>query len=75
MICIANWLIFLLDLNMDLQASKIELVKEILNIESPSLIHRVFDLLKTEEREIEIAIEQLDRGEGIKWEDFMKSIS
>jgi hypothetical protein len=60
---------------MDLQASKIELVKEILNIESPSLIHRVFDLLKTEEREIEIAIEQLDRGEGIKWEDFMKSIS
>jgi len=74
-ICIANWLIFLLDLNMDLQASKIELVKEILNIESPSLIHRVFDLLKTEEREIEIAIEQLDRGEGIKWEDFMKSIS
>ena len=71
---------------MDLQASKIELVKEILDIESPSLIQRVFDLLKTEKedsftlteiekKEIEISIAQMDRGEGIKWEDFMKSIS
>ncbi|MFT5885683.1 MAG: hypothetical protein ACI9IP_002144 [Arcticibacterium sp.] len=34
---------------MDIQISKIEFIKEILNIESPSLIQRVFDLLKAEE--------------------------
>ena len=71
---------------MDLQASKIELVNEILNIESPSLIQSVLDLLKTEKedaftlteiekKEIEITIAQMYRGEGIKWKDFMKSVS
>ncbi|AWW00665.1 hypothetical protein [Arcticibacterium luteifluviistationis] len=71
---------------MDIQTSKIELVKEILNLENPSLIQRMFDLLKSEEKdafelteieakEIQIGIEQFDRGEGIKWDDFLKSIS
>jgi hypothetical protein len=71
---------------MDLQASKIELVKEILNIDSPTLIHRVFDLLKTEEKEaftltpiegkeVEIAIEQFDKGMRVPARGFLQKIS
>lgn len=71
---------------MDLQTSKIELVKEILNIENPSLIQRVFDLLKSEEKnafalteieekEIQIGIEQLDKGMRVPAREFLQKFS
>ncbi|WP_341228463.1 hypothetical protein [uncultured Arcticibacterium sp.] len=72
---------------MDLQTSKIELVKEILNIENPSLIQRVYDLLKSEKeevgfhltevekKEIQIGLEQLDKGMRVPAREFLKKFS
>mgnify|MGYP001040828611 CR=1 FL=1 len=72
---------------MDFQTSKIELAKLILDLENPKLITRIMKLLKSESKdfwndlsdqqknEIEIAISELDRGEGISWDEFRKQVS
>lgn len=72
---------------MDLQASKIELAKLILNIENPRLINKIISLLKSEQKdfwheltpdqqkEVKAAIEQLDRGEGKSWSEVRKNLA
>lgn len=71
---------------MDIQASKIELAKMILDLEDSKLIEKVRKLLSKEKKkdffdeftedqrlEIKYGIEQLDKGKRISWEDFKKS--
>ena len=72
---------------MDVQAAKIELAKWILDINDPSLIMKVKDLLtdelnkghhtltEQEQREIQLGLAQLDRGERISFDDFMNKVS
>ncbi|WP_116787085.1 hypothetical protein [Flavobacterium psychrotrophum] len=72
---------------MDIQASKIELVKMILDLEDSKLIEKVRNLLTKEKKdfydeftedqklEIQYGIEQLDRGEKVPWEEVYKRIS
>lgn len=72
---------------MDTQTSKIELVKLILELEDPNLINKIYDLLldessqfrkkltEQEKEEIKLGIEQLNRGERISFEDFLKKVS
>ncbi len=72
---------------MDIQTTKIELLKMIMNIESDELIRKIADFVKKEEadfwdeldvdqqHEIKIGIEQLDRGERIEFNEFLKKIS
>lgn len=72
---------------MDVQAAKIELAKWILDINDPSLIMKVKDLLtdelnkehhtltEQEQREIKLGLAQLDRGERISFDDFMNKVS
>jgi hypothetical protein len=72
---------------MDIQTSKIELVKEILNLENPSLIQSVLDFLKSEKdevgfelteiekKEIQIGIEQLDKGMRVPAREFLQKFS
>ena len=72
---------------MDIQTSKIELAKMILNIEDPSIINKILDVIKSKEKdfwlelsenekkEIQLGIDQLDRGERIPFDDFLKKVS
>ena len=72
---------------MDIQAMKIELAKLILDIENPSLIQKIKDLLikessdfwaelsDEEKAEIKLGIEQLNAGKRTSFEDFMKRVS
>jgi hypothetical protein len=72
---------------MDIQSSKIELAKLILNIENPSIIQKIKNLLKSEsidfaetlteyeKEEIEMAIQLLDQGHKTSFDDFLKRVS
>lgn len=72
---------------MDIQTSKIELVKLILNIENSDFIQKVSDFIKNEksdfwnelsvaeQNEIRKGIEDLDNGKRIEYSDFLKKIS
>ena len=72
---------------MDLQASKIELVKIIININSQKTISKLLNVLKTEKedfwfdltnsekQEIELGIQQLDSGNRISINDFLEKIN
>lgn len=72
---------------MDTQTSKIELAKLILELEDPKLINKIREMLldessrfrktltKEEKEEIELGLEQLNRGERISFEDFLKKVS
>jgi len=72
---------------MDTQASKIELAKLILELEDPKLINKIRELLldessrfrksltEEEKEEIELGLEQLNQGERISFEDFLKKVS
>jgi hypothetical protein len=72
---------------MDLQASKIELAKMILDLEDSKLIEKVRKLLLHEKKdfyddltedkklEVKLGIEQLDEGERIPWDKVLKNIS
>ncbi len=71
---------------MDIQAEKLELIQAIIDIEDISLIRKIkklifkqpqspdwFDDLTIEQqRSVETALEQLDRGEGIPHEEAMR---
>jgi hypothetical protein len=57
---------------MDIQASKIELAKMILELEDSSVINKILNLLKsettltpTQKRHIDVAIAELENGQGI----------
>jgi len=72
---------------MDIQASKIELAKMVLDLEDSKLIEKVRKLLTKEKKdfyddftedqklEIQFGIDQLDRGEKVSWEEVYKRIS
>ena len=72
---------------MNTQTSKIELAKLILELEDPELINKIHKLLldessrfrknltEHEKEEIKLGIEQLNRGERISFEDFLKKVS
>ena len=72
---------------MDIQTSKIELVKLILSIENSDFIQKVSDFIKNEksdfwnelsvaeQNEIRKGIEDLDNGKRIEYSDFLKKIS
>jgi len=72
---------------MDIQATKIELMRIILGIENPSVIERISAMIKNEttdfwdeltleqQKDIEKAIEELDAGKGMEWNEFKKSIA
>jgi hypothetical protein len=67
---------------MDIQASKDELVKLILDLEDSKLIEKLRKIITKEKKdfydeftedeklEIQYGIEQLDKGESISWIDF-----
>lgn len=72
---------------MDIQASKIELAKMILDLEDSKLIEKVRKLITKEKRdfydelsedqklEVQFGIDQLDNSERVSWEDVLKKIS
>lgn len=72
---------------MNIQTSKIELVKMILNIENDKFIEKITEFIQkekvdfwselslTERKEIEKGIEQLDKGKRVEFNDFLKKIS
>ena len=71
---------------MDLQAEKLNLVQAILNIEDIGLIKKVKkiikkadhdwfdDLTEEQQQDVDKAIEELDRGEGIPHEEAMRRL-
>ena len=68
---------------MDIQTSKLELVKRIVDINNPATIDSLLSILKqadekptglseSEKQEIEFGIEQLDRGRRISMTSFLE---
>lgn len=72
---------------MDIQTSKIALVKMILNIENDRFIEKITDFIQkekadfwnelslTDQKEIEEGIKQLNQGKRVEYNDFLKKIS
>ncbi len=72
---------------MDIQASKLELVKLIVNMDNKKIIDKMLSILRSEKEdfwlelsleekeEIELGIKQLDDGQRISWDDFLKRVS
>lgn len=72
---------------MDIQTTKLELLKAILDNENSEFIQRVADFVKNEEKdfwnelslseqkEIKRGIEDLDNGKRISYDSFLKKIS
>ena len=72
---------------MNIQTSKIELVKMILNIENDKFIEKIKEFIKqekvdfwnelslSEQKEIERGINELNRGKKVEFNDFLKKIS
>ena len=72
---------------MDLQTSKIELIKIILEIENLELVNNISTILKKKENdfwslltseekeEIKFGILQLEKGEKIPFNDFIRKVS
>lgn len=72
---------------MDIQTSKIELVKLILDIDNTEFIQKVADFVKkeksdfwnelslSEQKEIKKGIEDLENGKRIEFSEFLKKIS
>lgn len=72
---------------MDIQTSKLELVKLIINIDNEKLIDKLLKVLKSgkedfwleltarEKEAIKIGIEQLDAGHRTSLDDFLKKLS
>jgi len=72
---------------MDIQASKLELFKMIYNIEDQNIIDNLIKIVKnsqkdfwlelsdSQKQEIKTSINQLDSGQRISLEDFLKKVS
>ncbi len=72
---------------MDIQTSKLELVKLIVNIDNQKIIDKILKVLKSEQEdfwleltprekeEIRIGIEQLDAGHRTSLDEFLKKVS
>lgn len=73
--------------SMNIQSTKIELTKLILNIDNPKLIEKIKDLLLKEtsdfwleltdiqKEELKIGVEQLNKGERESFEEYLKKVS
>ena len=81
-------LLFLLKIiDMDIQASKLELFKMIYNIEDQNIIDNLIKIVKnsqknfwlelsdSQKQDIKTSINQLDSGQRISLEDFLKKVS
>lgn len=72
---------------MDLQSSKLELVKLIVNIDNKEIIDKLIKAIESEERdfwsdlssrekeEIRLGVKQLDSGQRISLDDFISKVS
>jgi hypothetical protein len=72
---------------MDIQSSKIELVKIILNIENDKFIEKITEFIQkekvdfwnelslSEQEEIEKGVKELNNGKRVDFDDFLKKIS
>ena len=71
---------------MDLQTSKIELAKLILNLDNPTILLKIKELIQgqedtgmtltnSEKEEIEIALNQLNSGKRTSFNDYLKKVS
>lgn len=72
---------------MDIRASKIALVKMILNIDNDKFIEKITEFVQkekvdfwnemslSEQKEIEKGIKQLNKGKKVEFNDFLKKIS
>ncbi len=72
---------------MDIQSSKIELIKAILGIENEALINKLretllsknedfwLELTEAEKEEIDFGIKQIENGQTEDWEDILKRVS
>ena len=72
---------------MDIQTTKIELVKAILDIDNNEFIQKLADFIKkektdlrnelslTEQNEIKRGIEELNQGKRVSFDSFLKKIS
>lgn len=72
---------------MDIQTVKIELAKLILDLDNPSLIQKIRDMLTREtsefwttltdqeKQEINLGIKQLNNGQRTSFDDFMRKVS
>ena len=72
---------------MDMQTTKIELAKLILELKNPSTVKKIVNLLTAEnsdfwedlsdveKEEIDLGIKQLNAGQHISFEDFLKKVS
>ena len=72
---------------MDLQTSKIELAKLILNLDNPTILQKIKDLIQdrdenygmiltnSEKEEIKIALNQLESGKRTSFNDYLKKVS
>ena len=71
---------------MEIQTTKIELLKLILSIENPAVLQKIktflldesegylMPLTNVERQEIELGIEQLERGERIAFSEFLAKV-
>lgn len=71
---------------MDIQSSKIELIKAILTIENESVISRLKEILlskkedfwlelsDSEKEEIDLGIKQIEQGQTENWEEVLKRV-
>lgn len=69
---------------MDIQSLKLELVKQILEIENKEVIKKLFQILKKEDKdfwlqysdsqraEIEFSLKQIENGETEDWNTFLR---
>lgn len=72
---------------MNIQTSKIELVKMILNIENDKFIEKIKEFIQkekvdfwnelslSEKKEIQKGIKELNKGKRVEYSDFLKKIS
>jgi len=72
---------------MNIQTSKIELVKMILNIENDKFIEKITEFIQkekvdfwnelslSEQKEIEKGIKELNKGKRVEFNEFLKKIS
>jgi hypothetical protein len=72
---------------MDLQTSKLELVKLIVEIDNQKVIEKLIESLKStkddfwlelsdlEKKEIQLGIDQLDNGNRVSLEEFIRKVS
>jgi len=72
---------------MDIQTMKLELVRQILNLESRDLINTLLLTLKKEnkefqseltdaqKREVELGLSQIEKGETEDWDGFLRRVA